>query len=74
MFKSVRRQRVLYMYTNTKGSYRFLDPKFKTFSILFSKTTYIFSRLKVIKLVINIDLEKCKNKAFAWCTANIRAS
>ena len=31
------------------GSYRFLDPKFKTSSRLFSKTIISFSRLKVIK-------------------------
>ena len=33
----------------THGSYRFLDPQFKTFSTLFSKTIIYFSRLKVIK-------------------------
>ena len=31
------------------GSYRLLDPKFKTFSRLFSKTIISFSRLEVIK-------------------------
>ena len=29
-----------------QGSYRFLDPKFKTFSSLFSKTIIYFARLK----------------------------
>ena len=32
-----------------QGSYKFLDPKFKTFSRLFSKTIISFSNLKVIK-------------------------
>ena len=39
-----------------QGSYRFLDPKFKTFSSLFSKTIIYFSRLKVIKKVIERSL------------------
>ena len=47
-------------FQNYQGSYRFLDPKFKTFS----KTTYFFSRLKVIKLVINRDLTKTKEQSF----------
>ena len=34
-----------------KGSYRFLDPKFKTFYTLFSKKIISFSRLKVIKFI-----------------------
>ena len=34
-----------------KGSYRLLDPKFKTFSTLFSKSIISFSRLRVIKFI-----------------------
>ena len=45
-------------------SYRFLDPKFKTFSGLFSKAIISFSRLEVIKQVINRDLEKRRNSFF----------
>ena len=47
------------MYANTQGLYRLFDPKLKTFCTLFPKQ-YIFFP----------DLEKCMNKAFAWCTAN----
>ena len=52
------------------GFVQILGSKTQHFLHTFSKTIYIFSRLKVIKLVINIDLEKCMKKAFAWCTAN----
>ena len=49
-------------------SHRFLGPKFKIFWRLFSKTIISFSRLKVIKWVINRELKKKKkknrNKAF----------
>ena len=48
-------------------SYRILDPKFKTFSRLYSKTKISFFRLKVIKYVINRDLKKL------WCATSIRA-
>ena len=44
--------------------YRFLDPKFKTFYRLFSKTIISFSRLKVIKWPIYRDLKKRRRKAF----------
>ena len=47
-----------------QGSYRFLDPKVKTFSRLFSKIRISFSRFKVVKKVIIRDLKKCGNKAF----------
>ena len=48
-------------------SYRILDPKFKTFSRLYSKTKISFFRLKVIKYMINRDLKK------RWCATSIRA-
>ena len=56
-----------------QGSYRFLDPKFKTFFQTFSKTIISFSILKIIKQVINRDLYKMKKKkAFPWCAANVQ--
>ena len=46
----------------------------KTFSRLFSKTIISFSRLKVIKWVINRDLKKNEEtKPFPWCAANVQA-
>ena len=48
----------------SQGSYRFLDPKLKTFSRLFSKTIISFSRLEVIKWAISTELKKSRNKAF----------
>ena len=45
-----------------QGSYRFLDPKFKTFSRSFSLTINFFQTF--VKEVINIDLEKHRKKAF----------
>ena len=50
--------------TITKGSYRFLDPKFKTFCTLFSKKIISFSRLKVIKFIC-----ACK-----WSKETLKAS
>ena len=50
--------------TSLQGWYRFLDPKFKAFSRLFSKTIFSFSRLKVIKQVINRDLKNAGTKLF----------
>ena len=47
-----------------QGSYKFLEPNFKTFSRLFFKTKNSFYRLKVIKWVINRDLEKRRNQSF----------
>ena len=41
-----------------QGWYKFLDPKFKTFSRLFSKTIICFSRLTVVNWVINTDLKR----------------
>ena len=56
-----------------QGSYRFLDPKFKTFFQTFSKTIISFSILKIIKQVINRDLYKMKKKkVFPWCAANVQ--
>ena len=45
-----------------QGSYRFLDPKFKTFFRLFSKTVISFSRLKVIKFICRWSIETLKNE------------
>ena len=47
-----------------QGSYRFLDPKFKTFSRLFPKQE--FSRLEVIKQGINTDLKKYRTNVFFY--------
>ena len=55
-------------FQNYQGSYRFLDPKFKTFS-----KTIIFlpdSEGHVIKKVINRDLKKRRNKAFTTMRCN----
>ena len=49
---------------NRQGSYRFLDPKFTTFSRLFLKQYTFFSRHKENNWVINRDLEKRRNQAF----------
>ena len=57
-----------------QGSYRFLDPKFKTFSRLFSKTIISFSIFRVIKLFICrwliTTLKNEGTKIFSWCAAN----
>ena len=50
-----------------KGSYRFLDPKFKTFSTLFSKTIISFSRLKVIKFICRWSIETLKAFLMMHC-------
>ena len=63
---------ILKVACSIQGSYRFLDKKFNFFQNFFLNNIF-FSRLKVIKQVINIDLEKNRRTFFARCTANIQA-
>ena len=54
---SLKRRRV-------QGSYRFQNSKIQDFFQTFSKTIIHFSRLKVIKKLINTDLEKTQEQSF----------
>ena len=55
-----------------KGWYRFLDPKFKTFSRLFSKTIISFFRFKFKKYVINRDVAEGRNQPFFMMQAIVQ--
>ena len=59
----------------TLGFVQIWDQRSKTISRLFSKTIISFSRLEVVKQVINTDVKTVNKQPFSWCTsaANERA-
>ena len=60
---------IILLLTLTQGSYRFLDPKSKTFSRLFPKQFTL--KLEVIKnRWSNETLKNAGKKLFSWCAAN----
>ena len=57
----------------SQGSYRFLDPKLKTFSRLFFQNNTFFFQTRGYQNVINRNLKDEGTKLFSWCPANVQA-
>ena len=56
-----------------QASYRYLDPKFETFSRLFSKTIISFPSLRLSNSSSIQTLKEAGTKLFSRCTANVWA-